>query len=461
MRKNTIIRGSGGKPGLVHGKGGNSLVEFTGRPPTSPQNKAAAKDAPDPFTTGAPNTEEENGKKEWVPWGTDDNFPRSIVPLIRKSTVARSALQMLTKAMYGQELFTFKVTGYNEKGQKIIEHAPCPEWETAIAQSNFDAVRLGIIQDYAWWGWCTPVIRFNGNKTKVWGFDYHKTANCRMAPMKDGRIPKIYVSSNFPNVPVKECEELSVIDFIRYPDQIQEIKENTSDFLYIMPQFWPDIINDYYPVAYWDSARSSGHIDISTSIPAYKKALFKNQMSLKYEIQIPWEWIQEMHPTWGAMTTDEQDDIIDALYDEIVDCLTGAENAQKAIMSFYRTGADGNPTGQWIIKEIDDKMKNDAYLPDAAASISEILFGFMVNPATTGAGNTGGSFTGGSNNGGSNIRESLELMRSMLKADRQIIYSFFNFFKLYNGIDPAIQLGVQDLELTTLDTGSNTAKVLS
>jgi hypothetical protein len=47
-----------------------------------------------------------------------------------------------------------------------------------------------------------PVIRFNGNKSKIWGFDYHKTANCRFAPVDErtGRIPNIFVSSNFPNV---------------------------------------------------------------------------------------------------------------------------------------------------------------------------------------------------------------------------------------------------------------------
>jgi hypothetical protein len=397
MSKTTIIYGAGGMPGFVHGKGGNATIEFVGAPQAAGKKKASTTDgSPASITGGIPNKIEEEGKKEWVPWGSDDNFPRSIVPLIRKSTVARSALQMLTKAMYGQQLFTYTITGYNADGQAIIQYVECPEWEEAIRQSNFNAVRLGMIQDYAWWGFCTPAVRFSGNKEKVWGFDYHKTANCRFAPIepKNGRIPYIFVSSNFPDTIAKDCQKFPVIDFIRYPDQIQEIKDNVKDFMYVMPQFWPDPINDYYPVVYWDSARSSGHIDISTSIPAYKKALFKNQMSLKYEIMIPWEWVEEMYPTFKNMSKDEQDKIIDDLYQDIVDCLTGAENAQKAIMSFYRTGSDGKPTGQWIIKTIDDKMRNDAYLPDAAASISEILFGFMVNPATTGAGNTGGSFTG-------------------------------------------------------------------
>lgn len=124
-------------------------------------------------------------------------------------------------------------------------------------------------------------------------------------------------------------------------------------------------------------------------------------------------------------------------------------------MSFYSTGKDCKPIGQWDIKVIDDKMRNDAYLPDAAAANSEILFSMLVNPATTGQGNTGGTGSGGANNGGSNIRESLEVMRSMLKVDRDIIYSFFDFIKLYNGLDPNLKLGVEDTALATLDTGAS------
>jgi hypothetical protein len=456
MSKTIIKRTSGGLPGLVHRKNDPVLLSLGAAGGTIKAPVIV-------HTSGGASITEEEGKKEWVPWGASDNFPQTFLPLIRKSTVGRSALQMLTKAIYGQKLFTYKIEGFDDQGKEIVKRVACPEWEEIKRRSNFNAVRVGLIQDYNLWSICMPEIIFNGNKTKVWNLDYHKMAKCRFAPIdpKTGLIPKIFISANFPDVKASDCQQLPVIDLIRYPGQIEDIKADIKSFKYVLPTFWPDPLNDYYPVAYHDSARASGHLEIATSIPAYKKALFKNQMSLKYEIQIPWEWIEEMYPTFKVMKTDEQDAIIDELYSEIVDCLTGAENAEKAILSFYRTGKDGKPTGQWIIKTIDDKMRNDAYLPDAAASNSEILFAWLVNPASFGQGNTGGSYSGGANNGGSNIREALEQLRSGLKADRDLIYSFFEFIKLVNGIDPEIYLGVEDVVLTTLDTGSNTAKVQS
>lgn len=106
-------------------------------------------------------------------------------------------------------------------------------------------------------------------------------------------------------------------------------------------------------------------------------------------------------------------------------------------------------------------MKNDAYLPDEAASASVIQFAFMQNPAISGQGNTGGNYTGGSNNGGSNIRESVLDFRSQQQADRDITNSFFNFIRDYNGWDPDLQLGTQDMVLTTLDTGAGTGNIVS
>lgn len=414
--------------------------------------------------SGNANINEESGKKEWVLWGSNDDFPRDIINLIRKSTVGKSGLHLLTKAIYGQKLMTYKVIDYDAQGREVIQYVKDPEWETIMRQSNFNAVRIGMAQDYSYFGWNVPEIRFNGNKTKVWGIDFQKASHCRMAPVesKYGRIPFLYVSGNFPNVSVDKCQKIPVIDYIRYPDQIDEIRNNTTDFKYVMPQLWPDPINDYYPSVYWDSARESGWLEIATSIPAYKKALFKNQMSLKYDIQIPYEYLEALYPNFNKKPTEEQDSIIDNLYDDIVDKLTGADNAQKALMSFFRTDTKtGKPIGNWIIKTIDDKMKNDAYLPDSAAANSEILFAMGVNPARTGQGNTGGNYSGGSNNGGSNIREADLALRSQLQADRDIIYSFFEFVKLYNGIDPDLKIGIQDQVMTTLDTGAGTKKTLS
>lgn len=456
----TVKRSSDGSPKFVFKSGGPALLNFTAR---SSSGSSGTAGSPAAHQGAAPSEEEEEGKKEWIPWGTTDDFPRQIAKLVRKSTVGRAGLQLLTKSIYGQRTITYKVKDVSEGGKEVIELVRIPEWEEVKRRSNFDLLRLALTQDYSYYGIIFPQVRMNGNKSGIWAFDYHKASHCRLAlaDPKTGLIPHVYVSGKFPDVKAADCQKIPVIDGMRYFDQIELIKADLKNFKYVMPLYWPDVLNDYYPVAYWDSARESGQLDIATSIPAYKKALFKNQMSLKYDIQIPMEYLEDMYKDWKTKSVDDQDEIIDDLYNEIVENLTGAENAQKALLSFYRTGKDGKPMGQWIIKTIDDKMRNDAYLPDAAAANSEILFSMLINPATIGQGNTGGSYSGGSNNGGSNIRESGLQLRSLLKADRDIINGFFNFFKEYQGIDPEYQIGVQDMVLTTLDEGKGTEKVVS
>jgi hypothetical protein len=414
-----------------------------------------------PYVGSSASKDEEEGKKEWVKWGVNDDFPQVISKLIRKSTVGRAGLQYLTKTLYGQRMITYKLSGVNHDEMELVS---IPQWEAIMARSNMDRLRLALCQDHSYFQLSMPQVRFNGNKTEIWSFEFHKTSHCRFAPMdpKTGRIPFVFVSGNFPDVKAEDCQKIPVIDEMQMYDQLEEIRNDFKNFKYVIPQSWPDVINDYYPVAFWDSARESGYLDIAISIPAYIKALFKNQMSLKYHIDIPMEYFEDLYKnTWHGLSDDEKDGIFTELYDKIVEQLTGAENAQKAIMTFSRTGSNGKPIGQWTITVIDDKSQNSGLLPNASAANLEILFGMGINPATSGAGNTGSSATGGANNGGSNIRESGLTQRATLQADRDIMMNFFNFFKAWYGIDPTYQLGIQDMVLTTLDKGKGTEKVVS
>lgn len=403
--------------------------------------------------------DEEEGKKEWIPWGSTDNFPRDIAKLMRKTTVGRAGLQKIVKYLYGQRLITFKVDAITEGGKEVIELVKDLQWQEILSRSNHNMVRLGLKQDYTWYAIAFVELIFTADKSKVYAVNYHKASHCRLAPIdtKTGRIPYVYVSGNFPDVTVDDCQKLPVIDMINFFDQIEEIKADTKQFKYIMPIFWPDVVNDYYPIAFWDSARESGWLDIAISIPAYKKALFKNQMSLKYDIQIPIEYFEFKYKNWAGKTQIEQDQILQDLYDSVTSSLTGASNAQKALMSYYKTDSrGGKPIGQWQINVIDDKMRHDAYLPDTTAADFQISYAMGLNPAQSGQGTTAGV-----NKGGSDIRESGLDLRAQLKADRDICLSYFDFIKIYNGMDADLEIGVQDVVLTTLDQGKGTEKVVS
>ena len=450
---------SSGTPAVSYRNGGPVMLSFGPKAGT----KSTGNFSPTEHDTPMPSLEETMGafKGHWVPWGRIDDHPREVALMMRKSPVGRASLLRRTKAIYGQLQITYKIIGYDSGAQPIIQQVTIPEWEAIKTRSNYNAIRLAAAQDFAYYDLNYMELMFNDNKTKVWKIDYQKTSHCRMDLFdpNTGRIPRIFVSGRFPYAMREQCEIIPAIDFIRYPDQMDEIRKDIKSYKYLMPQFWPDVLNDYYPEAFWFSAKDQ--IEINTIIPIYKKAIFRNQMTIKYHIQIPYEYLTELHQDWQKLTTDQQDAIIDDLYQSIIDNLTGAANTQKAILSFFKSGSDGKPMNGWQITAIDDKMKNDSYLPDESASASIIQFAFMQNPAISGQGNTGGNYTGGSNNGGSNIRESLLDMRSLQQADRDLTNSFFNFIRDYNGWDPAVQLGTQDMVLTTLDTGAGSADVVS
>lgn len=453
----TIVRRGPSGPTLAHRNHGSLLLTFHNR-----SNQPSPSALPAEHLNAQPSILETNNSNGfWVRWGLNDDHPDKVAQLIRKSTIGRANIRRLTQAIYGQKLFTYKTIGYGEDGTEQIAYAPIPEWEAIKRRSNFNAVRIGLIQDYVYYGICYPEPLFNGNKSKVFGLDYDKASHCRMAKADDaGYIPKIYVSGNFPRCAPADCLQIPVIDMIRYYDQMDDIRADFSNLKYVIPTYWPDVINDYYPEVFWYSAKDN--LDIATSIPVYIKSLFKNQMSLKYHIQIPTSYFRFLYKNWDSLLEDEQNTIIDNLYDDILKNLTGTDNAMKAIMTFYDVDkSTGKPTGQWTIDVIDDKYKNDAYLPNASAANSEINFAFGINPAVNGQGNTGGDYTGGANNGGSNIREGGLDLRSSLQADRDILNTFFSFIRDYNEWDPEICLGVQDQILTTTDTGAGTKKIIS
>lgn len=461
MSKTVIQHSPSGDPLLVHGTGNNASVVLqisnngSGSSPTKPGKKFN-------HETSSTSTVEEEGKKNWIPWGVDDNFPLMIAALMRRTTVGRAGLQRLTKYLYGQRVMTYKIVDITESGKETIQMVRLPEWEEIARRSNFKANRLINFQDYSYYAIAYVEFVFTADKSKVYSMHVHKASHCRLAPAKKGRIPSVFVSGNFPDPKPDQVEEIPAIDMLNFPQQIEEIRNDKKNFKYIMPIFWPDVLNDYYPVVFWDSARESGWMDIAISIPQYKKALFKNQMSLKYHIKIPQTYFESRWTQWKTMPQKEKDTIVQDLYDELNTMLTGAENAQKAFMSFTTHDQHtGKETGGWSFEVIDDKMKQGSYLPDSAAANSEILFAMGINPASNGQGNTGGSYTGGANNGGSNIREAGLDLRSQLRADRDILLTPFDFIKMYNGLDPEVEIGIQDMVLTTLDEGRGTEKVVS
>jgi len=448
-----------GAPIYAFKEGGRMIATTAGLSAKDWKKKAVAEN----FGSVSPNKKEFSGNRDWVPWGTNDKFPDDVMSLVRPSGVASSALRLMTLKLFGQQVVPVIEKGLDDKLQMQYDLVKDDEVTTFLKRSNFDFWRLAVIQDYNYFANSFPMLMLNDDRSKIVKLGHDKARKFRYKPYNKttGRVDAVIRSANFPNPTDDEKEEISVINSKDWYEEMERIKYADNGHRYVFPTTFPDPQFDYYSLAFWDGVRSNGWLEISNSIPEYKRAIFKNQSSIKYHVQIPMTYWENKYPKWKSMTMDERTKAVDDQLDEMDNYLTGSENAMRTFVSFFNVNKQtGKSEDGILITPLDDKLKSDAYLPDSAAANAEILFAMLVNPALFGVGMPGGSYTGGSNNGGSNIRESWLVMNAINNADRAIIYQIFDFVREYNGWDPNMKLITLDKVLTTTDTGGG-SKIVS
>ncbi|MGJ1424554.1 hypothetical protein ACR79B_11215 [Sphingobacterium spiritivorum] len=411
-----------------------------------------------------PNKTEFSGSRDWVPWGKNDKFPDEVLAAVRKSGVANSAIRLLVYKLFGQQVVPVIEEGLDDNLQMKYTLVKDENVKNFLKRSNFDVLRISMIQDYTYFANAFPMLLMNESRSEIVKIGYDKARKFRYKPynQSSGRIEQAIRSANFPTPGEgKEKEDIAVIHSLDWYEEVERVKYADNALKYVFPTSFPDPQFDYYSLAYFDGIRTNGWLDISNSIPEYKRSIFRNQSSIKYHIKISMTYWLKKYPKWNTMTDKERTDSVDKELDVMDQYLTGTENAMRTFVSFFDMNKVTNKPDEGIIIEaLDDKLKSDAYLPDGAAANAEILFSMLVNPALFGVGMPGGNYTGGANNGGSNIRESWLVMNAINSADRAVLYQVFDFVREYNGWNPDMKLITLDKVLTTTDTGRG-SKIVS
>ena len=124
--------------------------------------------------------------------------------------------------------------------------------------------------------------------------------------------------------------------------------------------------------------------------------------------------------------------------DDLNTFLTDVDNSGKSIVTFsYYDKQTKQMFPGWEFKVIDNKFKDDAYLPDSQAANSEILFAIGIDPTLIGGdGVPGGKLGGGS---GSNKREAFWGLNAEMGIYRAVTLSPFYFIREFNGWDPEVE----------------------
>ncbi len=398
-------------------------------------------------------------------WGISNQFPDTAIETIGKIGVLNTGLKFLRNLTIGQGIFPVRVTGYDEKGNELLEVVNDADLRLFINSRLVRRYLEKALRDYLKFGAAFVQLIPNIQGDKLVGINTINARYCRLSVANaNGSIEKCFVSGKWPDTPSDKAD-YTVIDVLEEYDPLahldrvkQQKKVKGTSFIHVLRDSWSN--NEYYSEPIWYSSYKAGWVDVASSVPLFLKKAFVNQITWKMHVQIPYAFWDKKFPAGEYKTTLERQTAMMTYMDQIEENLCGPENANKPIFTFFEINpSNGKTEEQWIIKPIENKLNNDQNLITSAAANSEILFSLMINPNVLGAGMPGGTYAG--NQGGSNIREAFLVNIANAWIDRQNMLDPLEAFLRFNGMPHDVELRFRNTILTTLDTGAGTTKTLS
>jgi hypothetical protein len=392
-------------------------------------------------------------------WGKNNDYPQQVIKEVEKNGTATSALRFLRKAHYGNGLVLLRneTSDSGKKDPKVVSLSEVPDINAFFKKSQMNRFWKETIIDLEWFSIGFPEYILSNNFATINRVKRQKTVWCRFEMMNEenGLIEHVYISEKFGkggsvDVTSQYVEKVPLIDSYWSADEVREYCKANKITKFIRPIFYPLLDKAYYPESEWHAILKSGWLDVANSVPALKKALFANQMTIKFIIEIDEQYYKNVYAEdWTRMKVDERKKIRQDLVDSINDSLVGNDKAGKSIQSMKYTDASGKQVSALTITAVDDKLKDGIYLPEAAAANSEILVATGVDaPLIGGAGIPGGSLGAGS---GSDKREAFLIHQALSNTNRETTLEIFEFIQEYNSWDPTITPSFENTILTTLD----------
>ena len=406
----------------------------------------------------------------WSPWGVNNMLPYEMANHIENCGVLGASLDAKARLSIGKGLQPFLLSNVLSDGEEVLEWVSDTEVQDWLEGNDMFDVSFDLAYDRNGYGWNTGSFILNRTRKKINRIRRIDVCTARLEKrLQSPRIKNIYLCEDYTKAPVVfDGKKVVRIPLLPEGDEAKQLAKITTGYEFAFCNRKIRNNRFYYPTPLWYAARE--WVKVARSIPAFKNAMFTNQITIKYIISISEKYWESAYENWGdpiAYTPEAKQKIIEDKYDEIDKWLTGTKNAFKSISSgTWYDAVLGKENPYITITVVDDQVKDGKLLPDSSAANSEILFALMMNPALIGAGQPGGPYS--NNAGGSNIREGGSQQIMLLEPDRKEINGIMNVVKNFNGWSKRIEKPGTRLVfrypagiLTTLDTGKGTKPTLS
>lgn len=401
---------------------------------------------------------------EIASWGKNNNYPQEVLKQVRLNGSASSGLRFLRKSHYGNGLVLVRDVA-NEQGKKetqMVDLSEVQDINLFFLNSQMNRFWKETIADLEYFSIAFPEYILSENFQTINRVKRQKASWCRFSlPNKENNLVEyVYISEKFGKETVDTAseyvEEVPLIDSYWSTEQVKEYCKVNNIKKFIRPIFYPLLDEALYPKSEWHAVVESGWLDVANSVPALKKAMFENQMIVKYIVEIDERYFEKIYQNqWASFSPDERINIRQKVIDTINESLVGNSKAGKSIQSMKIIGEDSKPYPAVTITPVDDKLKDGSYLPEAEAANSEVLFALGVDPTLIGAGIPGGKLGAGS---GSDKREAFTILSALFKTNRETTLEVYDFISQYNGWDATIRAAFENTILTTLDANPTGSK---
>lgn len=381
----------------------------------------------------------------WSYWGDDNLFPQNVLKDLELNSIALRALEKRKNVHYGRGIVAYREIKDVVTGEEKKERVKDPEILEFFRNNRINLQWIDLIGSLEVFANAFPEFVLNKEGTKINRVFVKDPAYCRYERMneKSGRIEKLFYSAIWDRNPSKDDGTLAEIPTFN-PYKVRD-DGSYPDKKFVNPVFYKSFNKSYYHLAVWNGVRSGGWMDIANKVPKLKMALMKNQMTIKYHVEIPNDYFLKRFPE-PDYTKKQREAKRQEMEDNLNKFLTDVENSGKSLVTYamFDQITKTNFPG-WKINVIENKLKDDAYLPDSQAANSEILFAIGVDPSLIGgSGVPGGKLGAGS---GSDKREAFWMLNAEMGPYRQISLEPLYFIRDFNGWDQNIEF-----DYVTVDT---------
>jgi hypothetical protein len=390
-------------------------------------------------------------------WGTDNLLPFTIINAVNSNAVLSQAIYWKSNAVISGGLAYGNLV-IDENGREKLERVIDPVVEEWLYKSNVPRyLREASMEYYKFWN-VFPELILSNDRNTIASLSCHESAHCRWGLQNTkGLIDTCYINAQWDNGgkwDSPETEKISVIDV--YYDPVATVRAQTALASFIYPLAGTSSGKTYYQDAPWHALINQGWLDVANGIAKYKKAILKNSMHVKYQLEIAEWWFQAKYADWDskpALKAQRMQAELTAFNQK----MKGEDGAGNSLINMKRI-IDNKEYSGWTITAIPDLMKDDKYLGDSQESDSHIFFALGLDATLIGTVPGKGMGAGS----GSDKRVAMNIAIANSKAEQDIILEPLNFIFRFNGfVNPATGLPYtiwfKNYWVTTLDTGKETS----